>query len=190
MSAKKLQFKRSEDVSTYTPAQGEPIYDIARKQFRIGTGDVAGGVIPKSLYTTEMTSAASVDAEADSCVVVDCSANAVTVALPSTSGLASGTVVKIIDAKYAASDTNTITVTSTAKINNISENFVIDLPRAYITFIWVAETENWLIDMGGIIIPSYEIVTTDELEWNEDGQLGIAKVSFDKIEGPMDLGTF
>ena len=37
---------------------------------------------------------------------------------------------------------------------------------------------------------STEIAVTDELEWTEDGALGIKSVDFAKISSPMDLGEF
>ena len=185
-----LQFKRSENVAAYTPKMGEPIFDISRKQFRIGNDVVAGGIVPKELFYTPITSAAEITAEADSCVIVDCRANSVKINLPAITALPSGSTVKVLDAYYAADKTNRIEVLSTAKINNLQQNFIIDLPRAYISFIYLAETQNWIVDLGGVILPSYEILTTGELEWTDTGYLGVKEVPFTKISGVMDLGTW
>ena len=114
-----LQFKRSENVAAYTPKMGEPIFDISRKQFRIGNDVVAGGIVPKELFYTPITSAAEITAEADSCVIVDCRANSVKINLPAITALPSGSTVKVLDAYYAADKTNRIEVLSTAKINNL-----------------------------------------------------------------------
>ena len=186
----KLKLKRSTDISTYTPDVGEPIFDISKHQLRIGNGTVAGGIIPREIAYTEITSNSSVSTLTDTCVLLDCRENSINVELPDVTNLPSGSIVKIIDAYYAASEENPITVSSTAKINNLEDSFVIDLPRAYVTFIWISETENWLVDLGGIIIPSYEISTTSELHWTEDGELGVNEIPISKLTGDIDCGTF
>lgn len=187
----KLQLKRSRtNISSYTPAMGEPIFDIARKQLRIGDDTTAGGVIPKELFYTPITSEAEISAEEGSCVVVDCRENSIKVNLPDATNLSSGSIVKIMDAYYAASTEKTIEISSTAKINGEESSLVVDIPRAYIAFIWIAETSNWIVDLGGAIVPSNEIKLTDELEFTSEGKLGVRSVSFSKVEGPMDFGTF
>ena len=191
--AKILQFKRNEvsEITAYTPKLAEPIFDVNKKQFRIGDNTTPGGIIPSQFYYTPMQSG-EYSADVNDVVLADCQSSDVVITLPT--NVSSGATVKVLDVYYAASETgNTITVKRGAEtdlINNSAEDFVIDVPRAYISFIYIADSKNWVIDLGGAILPKYEIAVTDELEWTEDGALGIKSVDFAKISSPMDLGEF
>lgn len=189
--SKKLQLKRNLPdslVTSYTPDVAEPIYDTNRKQLRIGDGTTPGGVIPSEFYTTDIINS-NYTVDGNTVVMADCSSNSFTVTLPANPF--NGMTVKIVDVYYAASETQTITVTSASdKIGNENESFVIDVPRSFVSFVYVAAAKNWFVDVGGVILPSYEIGTTEELEWTDAGLLGVRQVSFEKIVGPMDLGEF
>lgn len=179
------------DITSYTPLLAEPIFDVKTKQLRIGDGTTPGGIVPSEMLTTDVIST-NYTAHANELVLVDCSGGPINITLPTAPK--SGQVVKILDITYSASTTNTITVIqeSTSLINNVNENFIIDLPRTFISFVYIEATKNWLVDLGGIIFPSTTINLTEELMWTEDEKLGIKSVAVGKLDftQPLDLGVF
>jgi hypothetical protein len=192
--AGKLKLKRNlaaTEITAYTPEEGELIFDTHRWQLRVGDGVTAGGVLPKELVCTPVQSTSTAyAAQPGDVVLADVRANNVTINLPTNAS--NGDIVRIMDVYYAADETHYITVVpgTGQKINNAAENFVIDVPRSYMTFIYVDTTKNWAVDLGGLVVPKYEIAITDELEWTAAGALGIDHVSGSKVTEGIDFEAF
>lgn len=93
-------------------------------------------------YAPYSASSVSVTAEANKKYVIDASAGAVTVTLPSNPSF--GDEVRVIDGTGSAA-TNNITVTTTDKILASDDDFVIDIDRAAVEFVYYNTTQGWII---------------------------------------------
>lgn len=183
----------SSNITDYTPEPCEIIVDDKKWQFRIGDGTTPGGRVIGPEFSFKQISTPTNDLEAYDCALVDCRTQSITLNLPANPAQAAQ--VKVLDIYYAASQTYQINVVPNTdqKINNVNEPFIIDIPRSYISFIYIEETKNWIVDLGGIISPTYTLETSDELFFDQENGnvLSINYVSGSKIKGGIiDLGTF
>lgn len=178
-------------ITDYTPEACEIIVDDKRWQFRIGDGTTPGGRVIGPEFLFKQISSPTNDLNEYDCALVDCRTQSITLNLPANPPQAAQ--VKVLDIFYAASQTYKINVVPNTdqKINNVNEPFIIDIPRSYITFIYIEETKNWIVDLGGIISPTYSLNTSDEFVFDAENKLSINYVSGSKIKGGIiDLGTF
>ena len=78
-------------------------------------------------------------------ILVDTSAGAITVTLPANGGLFLNDTIQIIDIAGQASTNNITLSRNSSKINNIADDFTIDINYAVITIIYTGSTYGWIV---------------------------------------------
>jgi len=138
------------DRTSFTPAQGEPIYTTDSKRLYLGDGTTPGGVLASGggLGGEVYEASSNYTALPDQIVFCDTyTIGSFTITLPSNPD--EGDAVAILDVMGSFQTNNLIVNGNGKKIDGYNEDFICDVNGAYIVFWYDQTADSWLIDIGG-----------------------------------------